>query len=162
MNRIITTAAFAAVCLTSFADKATDLIKGHEGYRASVYRCQAGVKAIGYGFTDEHLIRKGRMTREEADSVLQGKCIGIRRMIRRDFKGLTANEEAALVSFVYNVGWGRFKTSSMYRHLVRGSRGRIIGNEFRKWVYVTKGGKRVKSRGIQKRREAEATLFEKG
>lgn len=142
--------------------KATGLVKGFEGFRPSVYKCEAGNATIGYGFTSKELIAKGHMTEAEATAELKKICDGIAVKLRKEIgtaKPLTASQEAAVVSFIYNVGWTNFKTSTMCRLLKEGKRGAAIGVEFRKWVYVTKGGKRVVSKGLAKRRAKELRTF---
>ena len=164
MERLITTAAIAAFSLSSFADRAADFLKGIENFKSSAYLCQAGELAIGYGFTDPDLIAKGAITRAEADRELSRICGDIRQRLRRELKRqrLTENEETAVVSFIYNVGWYNFKCSRLFRMLLQGKRGSIVANEFRRWAYVTQNGQKVKSKGIQKRRIAEALMFARG
>ena len=142
--------------------KATGLVKGFEGFRPSVYKCEAGNATIGYGFTSKELIAKGHMTEAEATAELKKICEGIAAKLRKEVgaeKPLTPSQEAALVSFIYNVGWANFKDSTMCRLLKEGKRGAVVGAEFRKWVYVTKGGKRVKSKGLAARRQKESRTF---
>ena len=161
MHRLAMVAAIAAFALPSFADRATDHLKRIEDFRESVYLCQAGERAIGYGFTSADMIAKGHITRAEADKELERLCQNIRRQIRKELKGqpLTDGETAALVSFVYNVGWRNFKNSTILKKIRQGKRGVEVGEEFRRWVYVTKGGKKIRSRGLQKRRLSEAVMF---
>ena len=143
-------------------DKASTLLKGFEGFRPSVYKCEAGKDTIGYGFTSKELIAKGRMTEEEASVELKRICEGIAKNLREELGNgntLTASEEAAIVSFIYNVGWYNFKTSTLCRLLKEGRRGAVVGVELRKWVYVTKDGKKMESKGLAKRRGEEARAF---
>lgn len=142
--------------------KATGLVKGFEGFRPSVYKCEAGNATIGYGFTSKELIAKGHMTEADATAELKRICDDIADKLRKEVgaaKPLTPSQEAALVSFIYNVGWANFKNSKMCRLLKDGKRGAVVGLEFRKWVYVTKGGKRVVSKGLRTRRNKEAMTF---
>ena len=143
-------------------DKATGLLKVFEGFRPSVYKCDAGKTTIGYGFTSKELIAKGHITEADATRELKRICEGIALKLRKEIgtaKPLTASQEAAIVSFIYNVGWYNFKTSTLCRLLKEGKRGAVIGVELRKWVYVTKGGKRVKSKGLAARRQKESQTF---
>lgn len=141
---------------------AEEILKGFEGFRPSVYRCEAGKPTIGYGFTSEAMIRRGRITEAEASAELKRICDGIRTKLRKELgegNGLKPNEEAAVVSFIYNVGWANFKASTMCRLLKEGKRGSIVASEFHRWVYVTKDGRKVVSKGLVNRRRAEARLF---
>lgn len=64
------------------------------------------------------------------------------------------NQYAALVSFVYNLGIGNLKKSTLLRLVNQGAYF-AVANEFRKWVKA--GGKTL--RGLVRRREAERKLF---
>ena len=162
MKKTIFAAALLAAALAhgGGADKAANLLKGLEGFLPSVYKCAAGRDTIGYGFTEGRLLARGRMTEGEATAELERICGEIAVRLRKE-GGIILNpsEEAAVVSFVYNVGWGAFKSSTMFRLLKAGRRGAAIGAEFRKWVYVTKGGKKVVSKGLASRRAEEARMF---
>lgn len=162
MKHLMTTAAIAALSIAAYADKAVDLIKRYEDFRPSVYICQAGVKAIGYGFTSADMIVKGYVSREDADRELTRLCEEIRQKLRRELQDvrLTEAEEAALISLIYNVGWRRYRASTIHRKIRQGIRGSEVAEEIRKWVYVTKDGRKVKSKGLQKRRLSEALIFE--
>lgn len=152
----------AATAYGASTEQAAELIKGFEGFRPSVYKCEAGRETIGYGFTDKALVARGQMSEGESSAELLRLCEGITLKLRAELgKGntLTASEESAIVSFIYNVGWCNFKTSTLCRLLKEGKRGAVIGVELRKWVYVTKGGKKVKSRGLSSRRQKEAICF---
>ena len=156
--------ALAVALMTATASgacsRAAGLLKGFEGFRPSIYKCEAGRDTIGYGFTEGRLLARGRMTEGEATAELERICGEIAGRLRKE-GGIILNpsEEAAVVSFVYNVGWGAFKSSMMFRLLKAGRRGAAIGAEFRKWVYVTKGGKKVVSKGLASRRAEEARVF---
>lgn len=162
---LIVTAALLAMASNTYGattDKATALLKGFEGFRPSVYTCEAGKATIGYGFTSAAMVGKGHITEAEASAELSRLCDSIAAKLRSELgKGnaLLPNEEAAVVSFIYNVGWTNFKNSTMCRLLKEGKRGAIVGLEFRKWVYVSKGGKKVVSDGLRNRRMKEAMTF---
>ena len=64
----------------------------------------------------------------------------------------------ALVSFIFNIGWGQFKKSTLRRKLLVNIEDESIPDEFRKWVY----SKGKKLPGLVKRREWEAQLYEWG
>ena len=154
--------AILAAASVSYGATAPELLKGFEGFRPSVYKCEAGKSTIGYGFTAKNLIAKGHMTEVDATAELKRICDGIAARLRKEVgaaKPLTPSQEAALVSFIYNVGWASFKNSNMCRLLKNGKRGAVVGLEFHKWVYVTKGGKRVVSKGLANRRHKEAMTF---
>lgn len=71
---------------------------------------------------------------------------------------LTQNQFDALCSFVYNVGEGTFLRSTLLKYLNQG-RYDVVPEQLKRFVNVTKGGKKVRSEGLVKRREKEAELF---
>jgi len=140
---------------------AEELIKTFEGFRGATYVCPAGVKTIGYGFTDKDLVAKGTITREEADKVLSRKVKNLQAKIIVDLNGygrkLTKNELAAVTSFVYNVGWHNWMASTMREKLICGDKAGAA-DEFPRWKYA--GGKKLL--GLVRRRAAEQRTFKRG
>ena len=164
MKRItIVVAAIVMAALTSNgSDKAIELLKTFEGFQSSPYFCEAGKKTIGYGFTSANWTARKSITEKEATEELKRLTDGIAVKLRKELgeeNALTPSEEAAVISFIYNVGWSNFKGSTMCRLLKEGKRGAVIGAEFHRWVYVTKGGKKVVSKGLVNRRYKEAVCF---
>lgn len=140
---------------------AEDLIKTFEGFRGATYLCPAGVKTIGYGFTDKALVDKGTITREEADKVLSRKVNYLQAKIVVDLdsygRKLTKNELAAVTSFVYNVGWHNWMSSTMREKIICGDKAGAA-EEFPRWKYA--GGKKLT--GLIRRRAAEQRVFKRG
>ena len=152
----------ATVAGSLYASDAVCMLKGIEGFRATEYRDTGGKRTIGYGFTGRRQVAKRRYTEAEASAELRSICDGIAYRLRVEMgrgNELTAREEAAIVSFVYNVGWDKFLSSTMFRLLKGGKRGHVVANEFGKWVYVRKNGRKVISRGLVRRREKERRMF---
>ena len=163
MKKLLTMAAALIALHSAYgANVAEDLIKGFEGFRPSVYVCKAGRATIGYGFTSKRMVAKGRVTEAEASAELSRLCKGIALKLRKELgegNTLKPHEEAALVSFIYNIGWTNFKNSTMCRLLKQGRRGAVVGVEFHKWNKITKDGKKVVLKGLARRRTREARLF---
>ena len=140
---------------------AEELIKTFEGFRGAAYLCPAGVKTIGYGFTDKDLVDKGTITREEADKVLSRKVKNLQAKIIVDLNSygrkLTKNELAAVTSFVYNVGWHNWMSSTMREKIICGDKAGAA-EEFPRWKYA--GGKKLM--GLVRRRAAEQRTFKRG
>lgn len=106
-----------------------DMIKRHEGYRNKPYRCSGGNRTIGWGHNmdDEALpsrIQKyldvnGEITRDMAEELLTKdiqdateNCIELYPM----FSQFSANRQAALIDFLFNVGMKTamtFKTTNL-------------------------------------------------
>ena len=142
-------------------DTAVMIIKQFEGFSPIAYQDTKKQKAIGYGFSSASALGKKVYTETEATKELTKICKSISAQLKAELKGqkLEEYEQAALISFVFNVGWGNFKTSTMCRLLKEGKRGEIIGKAFTRWVYVTKDGKKQYCNGLMNRREKERQLF---
>lgn len=137
-----------------------DLIKKFEGFRDTAYVCPAGVMTIGYGTTviDGKPVKRGmRCTREQAEMWLETDANTFLRQIEKyisDDIELNQNQVDSLASFVYNIGIGNFKKSTLLKHLNEGFFV-LAANEFARW---NKGGGRV-LKGLVDRRAEEADLF---
>jgi lysozyme len=140
-----------------------DLIKKFEGLRLEAYQCPAGVWTIGWGSTGPG-IREGLVISENtAHAMITGHVreIGIslsdmlgRAGLLHYGSGLSQNQFDALTSFVYNIGIGAFKKSTMYG-LLRDKLYNEAAREFDRWVHA--GGKELP--GLVSRRAAEKELF---
>ena len=133
-----------------------ELIKLFEGLRLEAYLCPADVWTIGYGHTKD--VKRGdKITQAEADAFLELDMGWVREAVRELVTApLNTNQEAALYSFIYNVGAGAFANSTLLRRLNNGT---YLGaaNEFKRW---NKGGGKVLN-GLIRRRTAEEALFRK-
>jgi lysozyme len=136
-------------------DRATRLIKKFEGYRANAYQDSAGVWTIGYGTTAG--VYPGQTTdREEAEQRLRQdiEVIALNPIKMYVTAPLNADQLAALISFVYNVGPGAFANSTLLQKL-NARQYDEAAQEFPRW---NKAGGEV-LRGLIKRRAAEQALF---
>ena len=125
-----------------------------EGLRLDAYEDAAGVPTIGYGHTKN--VRMGdkiseywakEMLREDIEEAeWQVKELGVAK---------TEGQLDALVSFVFNLGIERLKTSTLLKVIRNGGSMQQIKKEFKRWVYA--GGKQLP--GLVKRREWEAKRF---
>ena len=125
-----------------------------EGLRLEAYEDAAGVPTIGYGHTKN--VRMGdkiseywakEMLREDIEEAeWQVKELGVPK---------TEGQLDALVSFVFNLGIERLKTSTLLKVIRNGGSMQQIKKEFKRWVYG--GGKQLP--GLVKRREWEAKRF---
>lgn len=135
--------------------KAINLIKDFEGFSAKVYKDTAGLPTIGYG----HLIKAGEsfpngITKSQAEALLSSDMkTAISAVDRLVTVSLNANQKAALVSLVFNIGAQNFTTSTLRRKLNSGDKTAYL--EFDRWVYS--GGK--VTQGLVNRRAKEKQLF---
>ena len=133
------------------------LIKKYEGYSSKPYLCPAGVATIGYGTTVYPNGKKVSMmdvstTEEEASFFLDSYIMNNILPHIKDLE-LTDNQRTALVSLIYNIGWGAFSKSKCYKAI----KSKDWGTAYREWDWITGGGKVLN--GLIKRREEERFLF---
>lgn len=135
-------------------EKAIDLIKKYEGFSARPYKCPAGVLTIGYGRTIN--VKPYDITTEEAETIWLDKYVKtIADQILAIVKvKLSNNQICALIDFVYNLGIGNFKSSTLLRKINQGDFS-AAANEFLKWNKA--GG--IVLKGLENRRIAERMLF---
>ena len=91
--------------------KILDLLKLHEGFRSSVYKCSEGYYTIGYGrLVDQSL--GGGITKDEAEILLCNdveKCKKILSNKLTFFKDLSENRQIVLIDMYFNLGNRLFK-----------------------------------------------------
>lgn len=137
-----------------------EFIASWEGFRGEPYNDQAGHATIGYG----HLLHRGnvrpveksiRWSKERALVQLRRDAGVAERCVRDNVKvKLTQDQFDALVSFVFNLGCGAFRGSTLLKGLNRGNYERVPA-ELMKWVLA--GGR--PSLGLQRRRAQEGHVF---
>lgn len=133
------------------------LIKQSEGFRANPYFCAAGVKTIGYGFTDPEIVSRGHINRLDAENILIGEILKEERYILNNSSArLNKNQISALVSFSFNCGRG-----SLDKILARINRGdfKSATAAMLRYNKVKKNGIYVVSDGLKTRRQREVDLF---
>jgi lysozyme len=144
-------------------DKAVDLTKESEGFESEAYNDAASYCTIGYG----HLIQlapcddripdefQKKINEPRGTQILRKDMekaeIGIMTLV--DVK-LTDGQYGALCDFVFNVGVGNFRNSTLRKRVNAGEHDRIPF-EFRRWVFA--GGNKLP--GLQTRREKEVALY---
>ena len=128
-------------------------IKEFEGLRKEAYLDAAGVPTIGYGHTQG--VRMGDVISEYwADMFLKADLFDIENQVN-SLGEFNQPQFDALVSFAFNLGFYKLKTSTLLKTIKEGGSMRAIKQEFKKWVYG--GGKKLK--GLERRREWEAKRF---
>jgi lysozyme len=139
----------------SVSEAGLGLIKNFEGLRLVAYLDAVGVWTIGYGCTTD--VAPGmKITQAQADDRLKKDVEGAEACVNREVRvDLTQGEFDALVSFVFNLGCGAFKRSTLLELLNKNDKD-AAAYEFRRW---DKAGGQVLA-GLTRRRYAEAKLFE--
>lgn len=131
------------------------LIKKFEGFESRAYLCPAGVWTIGYGHTKD--VKEGdEWSQAHAEHMLEIEleefCEYVNKMVKVP---LEQYQFDALVAWVYNLGAGNFKESTLLKVLNQGDYD-DVPHQIKRW---NKAGGRV-LQGLVRRREAEALLFQ--
>lgn len=147
--------------LQNVLDKAARLISGEEGERLTAYQDSGGAWTIGKG----HLIKPGErffpygdvrtITKAESDSLFAKDLAEAQSGVSMVKVPLNANERAALLSLVFNIGKSAFASSTLLKLLNTGDRAGAAA-QFIRWDYDN--GVRVA--GLTHRRAREAALFQ--
>ena len=125
-----------------------------EGLMLEAYEDAAGVWTIGYGHTKG--VRPGdRISVWWAKELLKDDVEEVEQQVRELDVARTEGQFDALVSFVFNLGIDRLKTSTLLKVIREGGSKNAIKREFKRWVHA--GGKQLK--GLERRREWEAKRF---
>lgn len=137
--------------------KGIELIKLFEGFKAEAYLCPANVWTIGYGTTSG--VKRGQtVTIKEAEDLLQKDLVKFENTVNSAVKvKLTQDQFDALVSFVYNVGPGNFRSSTLLSLLNQGDYA-SVPFQMARW---NRANGRVLA-GLTRRRKAEGDLFRTG
>lgn len=142
-------------------DETLSLIKKFEGLRLESYLDVAGVLTIGYGSTTN--VRHGmRITEAEATARLRNDLADAEQAVWNAVHvDLTDNQFGALVSFVFNVGAGAFRSSTLLKKL-NASDYDAVPAELAKWNKARVNGVLTPINGLSNRRAAEAGLWARG
>ncbi len=130
------------------------LIQQFESLHLQAYKCPGGILTIGYGHTSG--VHEGMtITESEADELLAEDIEVCEKQINSLNLSLNQNQFDALVSFLFNVGFGNFSKSTLLLKVRINPCDNSIADEFAKWVY-SKGKKLT---GLQRRRTSEIKLY---
>lgn len=137
------------------------IVKQWEGCRLEPYLCASGVPTQGYGRTGPEIVIGGpAITQAQADAWLDEDLRHFAEGVHRLLPGSNqwgANQQAALISWAFNVGLGAVEQSTLRARLLRGEPGIIvIPQELPRWN-KGEGGKELL--GLTRRRAAEVALF---
>jgi lysozyme len=143
------------------SQRCIDLIKKFEGLRLEGYYCSAHVPTIGFGSTmyqDGTKVKIGDvLTLQEAEALLvwelQTKAKAMPKL------RLNQSQYDAVMSFVFNLGIGAFKSSTLYKKMNLNPSDASIRAEFERWNKARVNGSLVELKGLTNRRKAEADLY---
>ena len=140
-------------------------IQTREGYKTDAYQDGAGIWTIGYGHTGKEVKKGMVITKQEADSLFLKDI----ELFEKELESLLEYPVKqymfdAMLSLMYNIGYGAFKNSSLLRELNKnkGIGTEIIAKYFLLFNKITVRGVKKVSNGLMRRREAESIIFING
>jgi GH24 family phage-related lysozyme (muramidase) len=138
---------------------ARKIVAEFEGLRLTSYLDPVGIPTIGYGHTGPEVKLGQTITEQQANTLLerdlQRFAEGIHRLLPVS-RNLGSNQQAALISWAYNVGLGAVEGSTLRKRLAAGeSPIAVIPQELPRWNKAD--GKELP--GLTRRRAAEVALF---
>ena len=137
-----------------------DLIHEFESCKLEAYLCPANKWTIGWGntyYADGSEVKEGdKITQAQANRlfeiILDRKVAQVRKEVPPT---LNDNQFSALVSFVYNLGIGNFKRSTLLKRVLADKDDPDIAYQFSRWI--NKGS--AFENGLRRRRKAESDLY---
>ena len=154
---------------TSYLQTAADVIKQFEGFRASPYKCAAGVWTIGFGSTyypDGALVWPSDkpVSKERASEYLEhhidNAVVPVLEWSIPTWKLMNGNQKAAIISFAYNLGahfYGNPGFKTMTKALSTKDNWKQVPSAL--MLYVNPGS--TFEAGLKRRRKAEGDLWMK-
>ena len=154
----------------SIIEQATDFVCKFEGFSSTPYICPGGYKTIGYGEKMEANDTRAFIAETLAREFVVKRCKEIWKKLKRAVPPLSDNQYVALISFIYNLGWTNFMTSTLRKEILNWYNPATINvyienreeltkkeitEQWMRWVYAK--GKVLK--GLETRRAKEALLF---
>lgn len=131
-----------------------EIVKHFEDCKLEAYLCPSGVPTIGWGHTKG--VKLGdKITQDKADSLFEQDYHEAEQQVQEVVTAFLSDQQlGALTSFVFNLGIGQLKVSTLLKKLNQNDY-KGAAEEFRKWIYSN--GKILP--GLVKRREMERMVF---
>jgi len=140
-------------------DCGVELIKKWEGLSLNSYNCSAGKLTIGYGHTGDDVKEGQEITVEKAEELLRKDLETAEKCLTNCVQGnLTEGQIGALISFIFNLGCGNFRSSTLLK-CVNGGDDLAAAQQFLRWNKAMVGGKLTVLDGLTARRKEEMELF---
>lgn len=147
---------------TRYREAVQKFLIEEEGIRNRVYKDSAGINTIGIGhriLPSEKRLLSVTLTPKEIEDIFFLDIVNVENAINSSIDvALNPNQQAALMSFVFNVGANAFKKSTMLKRI---NEGRFVeaALEFPRWRFITIQGKKQESKSLAARRFREQKLF---
>lgn len=139
---------------------AVGLLVGLEGYPGKPYYDVAGILTDCYGNT-KNVSPNHIRTQAECKALMNGEAERIAKFIIKDQPNIPESVLFTGISFVYNVGDGAYRSSTYRKKLIQGDY-KAACEQMNRWKYITKGGRKVVSKGLVNRRTVEVRECLKG
>lgn len=104
------------------SEKAYSLIRQFKGLRLTAYKCPAVVWTVDYGHTSG-VVPGMTVTKEQAEAFLRQDIVTAEKIVNAECMNLRQCQFDALVSFVFNVGGGNFRKSTLLKEENQGKSG---------------------------------------
>lgn len=137
-----------------------ELVMKHEGLRLKAYTCPSGVATIGYGHTRGVKYGMSITLDDAAKFLAEDLQTAARAVDRFVLVPLTQPQFDALVSLVFNIGEGAFRSSTLVKHLNLGEYDDVPA-QMRRWTKGTVNGVKKDLVGLVRRRDDEVALWQK-
>ena len=133
------------------------VIKKHEGYRQNSYRCQAGKKTNGWGFTNVKSVKDIH----HADEIFKSIVNPLFDEVTRNYPELDYLQRAVITSLYYNTGSLKNIKESSFSKSLKNNDIRNAVKSFKSWSKIrVRKGKFIVSKGLLKRRSYESKLLD--
>jgi lysozyme len=145
-----------------YRKKIQEFLVKEEGVRNRVYKDSAGIDTIGIGhkiLPGEERLKSVTLTPKQIEDLFFLDVVKAENSIKENIQvPLTPGQQAALISFVFNVGSSAFKKSTLLK-LINEKRFTEASLEFPRWSFITINGQKQRSPGLMARRLREQQLF---
>ena len=135
-------------------NNAYNIIKYYESCYLTAYQCPSNIWTIGYGHTDN--VQEGLVINEKtANLYLEQDIKNVEDQINNLGLKLNQNQFDAIISFVFNVGIGNFKDSTLYKYINKNVNDARICQAFCMWIKSNNSY----LKGLARRRIDESKLY---
>lgn len=167
--------------ITSFSPQVLSLIELSEGFRAKPYICPAGKPTIGFGST---FYENGTKVTMKDKSITRLRAIDLALWHLKPIAlqvdsytpdNITQGMFDAIGDFIYNVGIGNFKTSTLCKKINANPFDPTIGTSFMAWIFggdgthngidddgdglIDEAGEKQRLKGLVTRNEARVKMY---
>lgn len=139
-----------------FRPQGLQLLEFYEGCRLEAYQDENGFWTIGYGHKGSDVHAGMKISMDEAEIFLEHDLNRTMELVKHALQGITLSDFqfTALCLLAYNIGYGRFKASTVLADIIVGNYAGAA-DAFLLW---NKAAGKV-SHGLVSRRAAERVLF---